>query len=190
MLVSGINISKSVLYVYIIYNCVTVVSINSILLIHPSPNPIHLYFLDSTFHIYIISLVFFCMTYFTNITFFKSTHVAANGKIAFFSWLSNIPWYVNIQFVSVQSLSCVRLFVTPWATACQASLPITSSQSLHKLMSIESVMPSNHLILCHPLLLTPSILPSIRVFSNESVLHIRWSKYVLPFQKYHLVEII
>ena len=76
--------------------------------------------------------------------------------------------------VSVQSLSHVWLFVTPWTAACQASLSITSSQSLLKLMSIESVMPSNHLILCHPLLLLPSIFPSIRVFSNESVFPIRW----------------
>ena len=66
---------------------------------------------------------------------------------------------------------------TPWTAAHQASLSFTNSQSLHKLMSIELVMPSNHLILCHPLLLLPSILPSIRVFSNESVLHIRWPKY-------------
>ena len=78
----------------------------------------------------------------------------------------------NIQFSSVQSLSHVRLFATPWTTAHQASLPITNSRSLLKLMSIESMMPSNHLILCFPLLLPPSILPSIRVFSNESVLHI------------------
>ena len=78
---------------------------------------------------------------------------------------------------SVQSLSRVRLFATPWNAACQASLSITNSESLFKLMSIESVMPSNHLILCHPLLLLPSIFPSIRVFSNESVLCIRWPKY-------------
>ena len=81
------------------------------------------------------------------------------------------------MFSSVQSLSRVRLFVTPWTTACQASLSITNSRSLPKLMSIKSVMPSNHLILCRPLLLPPSIFPSIRVFSNESVLHIRWPKY-------------
>ena len=80
------------------------------------------------------------------------------------------------QFSSIQSLSCVRLFVTPWTAAHQASLSITNSQSLLKLMSIESVMPSNHLILCRPLLLPPSIFPSIRVFSNESVLLIRWPK--------------
>ena len=78
---------------------------------------------------------------------------------------------------SVQSLSHVQLFATPWTAACQASLSITNSQSLLKLMPIESVMPSNHLILCHPLLLLPSNFPSNRVFSNESVLHIRWPKY-------------
>ena len=78
---------------------------------------------------------------------------------------------------SVQPLSRVRLFETPWTVACQASLSITNSQSLLKLMSIESVMPSNHLIFCHPLLLPPSIFPSIRVFSNESVLCIMWPKY-------------
>ena len=74
-------------------------------------------------------------------------------------------------------LSRVQLFVTPWTAACQASLSITSSRSLLKLMSIESVMSSNHLTLCRPLLLLLSIFPSIRIFSNESVLHIRWPKY-------------
>ena len=83
----------------------------------------------------------------------------------------------NIQFSSVQSLSRVRLFVTPWTTAHQASLSITNHLSLLKLMSIALVMPSNHLSLCHPLLLPPSIFASIRVFSNESVLPIRWPKY-------------
>ena len=81
------------------------------------------------------------------------------------------------QFSSAQSLSRVRLFASPWTAAHQVSLFITNSQSLLKLMFIESVMPSNHLILCHPLFLPPSIFPSIRVFSNGSVLHIRWSKY-------------
>ena len=75
---------------------------------------------------------------------------------------------------SVQSLSCVQLFATSWTAACQASLCITNCQSLLKLMSIESVMPSNNFNLCHPLLLLPLIFPSIRVFSSESVLHIRW----------------
>ena len=83
----------------------------------------------------------------------------------------------SVQFSSVQLLSHVQLFVTPWTTAHQGSLSITNSQNLPKLKSIESVMPSNHFILCCSLLLLPSILPSIRVFSNESVLHIRWPKY-------------
>ena len=82
-----------------------------------------------------------------------------------------------LQFSSVQSLSRVPLFVTPWTLVRQASLSITNSLSSLSLTSIESVMPSNHLILCHPLLLPPSIFPSIRVFSNESVLRIRWPKY-------------
>ena len=85
--------------------------------------------------------------------------------------------YLKVQFSSVQSLNRVQLFATPWTAACQASLSITNFQSLLKLMSIESVLPSNHLILCHPLLFPHSIFPSIRLFSNESVLHIRWPKY-------------
>ena len=87
------------------------------------------------------------------------------------------PVCSSVQSGSVQLLSCVLLFVTPWTTTCQASLYITNFWSLLKLMSIESVMPSNHLILCRPLLLPPSIFLSIRVFSNESVLCIRWPKY-------------
>ena len=82
-----------------------------------------------------------------------------------------------IQFSSVQSLSRVRLFATPWMAARQASLSITNSQTLPKLMSTGFLMPSNHLILCHPLLLLPTIPPSIRIFSNESALRIRWPKY-------------
>ena len=78
---------------------------------------------------------------------------------------------------SVQLLSCIQLFATPWTAACQVSLSITNSWNLLKLMSIKSVMPSNHLIYSHPLLLLPSIFPSIRVFSSESVLCIRWSNY-------------
>ena len=85
--------------------------------------------------------------------------------------------YLSLQFTSVQLLSHVRLFATPWTTAHQVSLSITNSRSLPKLISIESVMPSNHLILSRPLLLLPSIFPSIRIFSNESVLCIRWPKY-------------
>ena len=99
---------------------------------------------------------------------------------------SLFPWFVPLQLglyppqfhgSSVQSLSPVWLFMTPWTTARQASLPITNSRSLLKLISIELVMQSNHLIFCHPLLFLPSIFPSIRVFSNESVLCIRWPKY-------------
>ena len=83
----------------------------------------------------------------------------------------------QFQFSSVQSLSCVQLFVISWTVALQASLSITNSQSLLKLMSTKLVMPSNHLILWHPLLLLPSIFPSIRVFENASALRIRWPKY-------------
>ena len=90
--------------------------------------------------------------------------------------LRNLYAGQEAMFSSVQSLSRVQLFVTSWTAACQASLSITNSQSLLKLMSIESMVPSNHLILCHPRLLLPSIFPSIRVFSNESVLPIRWPK--------------
>ena len=92
-----------------------------------------------------------------------------NGKPLQYSCLEN-------PICSVQSFSHVQLFVTPWIAACQASLSITDSWSLPKPMSIESVMPSNHLILCHPLLLPPPIFPRFRVFSNESVLCIRWPK--------------
>ena len=86
-------------------------------------------------------------------------------------------WNLFSYHQSVQSLSHIRLFVTPWTAARQDSLSITNSQSLLKLMSIESVMPSNHLILCCPLFLPPSIFPNISIFSNESVLCIRWPKY-------------
>ena len=96
-----------------------------------------------------------------------------------------IKWWVGgekthcLLHCSVQfsSISRVQLFATPWIAACQASLSINNSRSLPKLVSIESVMPPNHLILCHPLLLQPSISPSIRVFSNELALHMRWPKY-------------
>ena len=87
------------------------------------------------------------------------------------------PKVISVQFSSVQSLSHVRLFVTPWIAARQASLSITNSRSSLRLTSIDSVMPSTHLILCRPLLLLPTIPPSIRVFSNESTLHMRWPKY-------------
>ena len=99
---------------------------------------------------------------------FWRTQKYLNGKVIY---------TLSFQFSSVHSLSHVWLFATPWTAACQASLSITSSQISPKLMSIESVMPSNHLILCRPLLFLPSIFPSIRVFSNESVLCSRWPKY-------------
>ena len=101
------------------------------------------------------------------------------GKIKPFFWIFEVITKENHQSVSqsVQSLSRVRLFGTPWITARQASLSITNSRSSHKPMSIKSVMPSSYLILCHPLLLPPSIFPSISVFSNESALPIRWPKY-------------
>ena len=91
--------------------------------------------------------------------------------------LSFSYWFVHLCVSSVQLFSRVQLFVTPWTAAHQASMSITNSQSLLKFTCIESVMPSNQLILCHPLLLPPSIFPSIRVFSNESALRIRWPKY-------------
>ena len=103
-----------------------------------------------------------------------SRGTAENFCALWWDYIVNSSWR---SFSSVQSLSGVWLFVTPWTTARQASLSITNSQSLLKLMSIESVMPTNHLILCHLLLLLPSVFLSIRVFSNESVLHIRWPKY-------------
>ena len=103
---------------------------------------------------------------------FKSNHYKKCNQ----HWLAKQK-EASVQFSSVQSLSRVQLFATPWTAARQASLSITNSWSLLKFMSIELVMPSNHLILCCPLLFPPSIFPSIRVFSNESVLPIRWPKY-------------
>ena len=120
-------------------------------------------------------------------------------------WINELHWVLNstnpnhgvyilrvikLWFISVQLLSHIWLFATPWTAAQQASLSITKSWSSLKLMSIESVMPSNHLILCCPLLLPPSIFPSITVFSNESILSIRWPKYwsfsfsISPFNEY------
>ena len=108
--------------------------------------------------------------------------IACHLQICFtwpFGMLCNFCQKLDIlcRIVVVQLLSLVQLFMTPWTAAHQASLSFTISQSLLKLMSIESVMPSNHLILCRPLLLLPSILSSIRVFSSKSVLHIEWPKY-------------
>ena len=118
-----------------------------------------------------------------------SIHIFKNGKSSFFFMAE--CYSINIcQFNSVQLLSHVRLFSTPWATALQGCLSNTNCRSLLRLISIESVMPSSHLILCHPLLLLPLIIPSIRVFSNESVLCIRWPKLwnfsfsISPFTEY------
>ena len=106
----------------------------------------------------------------------QDSYVAALTPVQLYSEFSLVP-FGSVQSSSVQSLSRVRLFVTPQTAAHRASLSITNSRSLLKLMSIKLVMPSNHFILCHPLLLPPSVFPSIRVFSNESVLRIRWPKY-------------
>ena len=117
------------------------------------------------------------LTLFCRILIEKDTHTHTHTH-THTDFVSLLVWekLAEAGFSSVQSLSRVRLFVTPWTTARQASLCITNSQSLPKPMSIQLVMPSNHLIICHPLLLLPSIFPSIRVFSNESVLCIRWPK--------------
>ena len=104
-------------------------------------------------------------------------HVFLDGTLGILVFLFHLVCSIHPIVVVVQSLICVRLFVTPWTAACQASLSFTISQSLLKLRSIESVMPSDHLILCRPLLLLPSIFPSIRVYSNELALRIRWPKY-------------
>ena len=106
---------------------------------------------------------------------FQSKNIVSLGKLKEKHFHKKNTLVSSFQFSSVARFSCVRLFPTPWTAALQASLSITNSQNLLKLMPIESVMPSNHLILCHPLL-PPSIFPSIRVFSNESLL-IKWPKY-------------
>ena len=125
-----------------------------------------------------------CTQYATKYGKLSCGHRTGKGQFSFQSQRKAMPKNVRMlhncthhtpgTFSSVQSLSRVRLFATPRTAARQAALSITNFWSLHKLMSIESVMPSNHLILCHPLLLLPSILPSIRVFSKESALCIKW----------------
>ena len=123
----------------------------------------------------------FCFQYFPVLGSFPKSQLVTSGgqSIGASAWAPpmNIQGWLTLGFSSVQVLSHVQLFETPWTVACQAFLSITNSQSLLKLMSIKSLMPSNHLIHCHPLLLLPSIFPSNRVFSNESVLHSRWPKY-------------
>ena len=116
----------------------------------------------------------------------KEHHKETRGHFGVWGWLVVVSWV----FSSVQLLSHVPLFVTPWIAACEASLSITDSRSSLRLTSIESVMPSSHLILCRPLLLLPPIPPSIRVFTNESTLRIRWPKYwsfsfsISPFKEH------
>ena len=148
---------------------------------------------------FIVLLIFYLLSLFSNLNFrffnllfLNTTYITFIVSTATFCFGSTRIYLILhlIPICSVQSLSRVWLFVTSWTEACQASLSITNSWSLLKLMSIVSVMPSNHFILCHPLLLPPSILPSIRVISNESVLHIRWTRYwsfsfnISPSSKY------
>ena len=147
------------------------------------------FLLPTQLRLFILSLVYFCQfilrltnQLFTGWKSFPQQQVGRGEVIRHlpshsFTCLVFYSCMCSVHISSVQSLSCVRLFVTPWTAAHQASLSITNFRSLPKLMSIESVMPSNHLILCRPLLLPPSIFPSIRVFPNESVLRIRWPKY-------------
>ena len=121
-----------------------------------------------------LSMEFYRQEYWTGLSWPSPGHHSKTG----IEPTSMYPALVVVLFISsVQSLSRVQLFVTPWITTCQASLPITSSWSTLRLTSIKSVMPSSHLILCRPLLLLKPIPPSIRVFSNESTFHMRWSKY-------------
>ena len=128
----------------------------------------------------------FGFSYCSQISQGKNTEGFCHSLLQWITFCQNSPpWPIHlgwsdissVQFSSVQSLSHVWLFATPWTAARQASLSVTNSQSPPKPMSIELMMPSNHLILCHPLLLLASIFPSIRVFSSESALHIRWPKY-------------
>ena len=121
------------------------------------------------------TLISFHQIKFVVFLYYQQTIWKRNVKKQFYSQNCQKRWNTSVS--SVQSVSHVWLFAIPWTVALQASLSITNSWSLSKLMSVELVMPSNHLILCRPLHLLPSIFPSIRVFSNESVFHIRWPNY-------------
>ena len=136
----------------------------------------------SKYHVYFPSLASLSLMLLSTLLKKQKTN-NKKKRISHLFWIYKLHC-IKIQFSSVQSLSRVWLFVTPRTAARQASLSITNSQSSLKLMSMESVMPSNHLILCRPLLLPPSIPPSIRVFSNESVLHIRCPKYCIKYINY------
>ena len=121
-----------------------------------------------------VSIIFLVLTFFSfPVLSSPGLNIIHSTSIIFGGYLTKILFSVIV----IQSLSRVRLFETPWTAEQQDSLSLAISQSLPNIMSIESVMLSNHLILCHPLLLLPSIFPSIRVFSNELVFHIRWPKY-------------
>ena len=185
--------SSTVVFLILYCNCFTYLGL--LCLFHPCShcniwkklqNPLHIgqsiIFCGVNKRIFKISVYSFTVRKNCQITWYpnwadRSLHCRKLHKK--FNYSKNISWYPWTQnmFISVQSLGYVWLFATPWTAACQASLSIINSWSLLRLMSIDSVMPSNHLILCHPLLLLPSIFPSIRVFSNESVLCIRWPKY-------------
>ena len=144
---------------------------------------VHIYIYTEINYIYICIYFFFSRTLskicyrFCSSVFFSVGHHFFLRHFFSFLFLFFEAFVFLETFSSVQSLRYVWLFATPWTAACQTSLSITNSWSLLRLISIESVMPSNHLILCRPLLLLPSIFPSIRVFSNESALCIRWPKY-------------
>ena len=116
------------------------------------------------------------VSHFWSLAFVNSLWAIGQSLVRLCQWIDMMSC-ISLSFSSVQWLSRVRLSATPWIAARQASLSITNSLSLLKLTSIESVMPSSHLILCCPLLLLPQLLPSIRVFSNESALHMKWPKY-------------
>ena len=138
------------------------------------PVPAHVSFLIDFVPTFVKNKLTVCLNVYINVFVPYSLPLT----LAHFYVSSTLSWLLwHYQLSSVQLLSCVRLFATPWIAARQASLSITNSWSWPKLMSIESVMPSSHLILCYPLLLLPPIPPSIRVFSNESTLRMRWPKY-------------
>ena len=138
------------------------------------PVPAHVSFLIDFVPTFVKNKLTVCLNVYINVfvPYSLPLTLAHSYVISTLSWLL---WHYQLS--SVQLLSCVRLFATPWIAARQASLSITNSWSWPKLMSIESVMPSSHLILCYPLLLLPPIPPSIRIFSNESTLRTRWPKY-------------